>query len=138
MRRKILAAALSGAALAAPAWAQDEVPDLDVDTAMECGVRISFFGGLVEEENPEAANEFMLAGATWMTMGLTRLGGDEAAFDAILASKTDALVAEVEAEASEEAARDMLLYGAAGCEIIKVGYQEEFDAIYQELASQQP
>jgi hypothetical protein len=123
-------------AITGPAQGQDGHVELAADAAIECGIRISYLGGLLEAEDPEAAEEYRLMGATWMVLGLTRLGGDETAFDAMLASETGSLDAEVAMEEDEEAALDLLLFGAAGCEFLKEGVREEFDTTYAQLAEE--
>jgi hypothetical protein len=133
MRAMILAlAAPCVIALAAPVMAQGE--ELDVDTAMECGVYNSFLGGVIEAEDPQSAAELEVIGATWMAMGLIRLGGDEDVFDSILETKTDRVALEVEQAATVEAAKEDLLVSVVACEIIREDYADEFFATMESLA----
>lgn len=135
MRAIILAvAAASGLAAAAPLLAQDDGEELDADTAMECGVRVSFYGGVIEGDDPDGARDLLNVGATWMAMGLNRLADEEAAFESILDTKTDNLVGELEALESEDAALELLVGGVTACDLLRGQYRDEFEEMYELVA----
>ncbi|MFZ1743116.1 MAG: hypothetical protein WAT93_09695 [Pontixanthobacter sp.] len=128
-------ATAAGLVAAAPAVSQSPVPALDADVALDCGVANAFFGGLLEEDDPQQSAELLDIGSAWLYLAYERMA-DETTFDAQVDQRSNDLLAEIEATASDDEVEAIFADISGSCLVLQSVHSAEFEAAVAALEAE--